>query len=426
MIEQIASGNINHKALSRLLSIGIALLMLYALLGVRDAPFHGDESTILYMANDWFILREQGVSALHYRTLPLNPLAQELRLVNGTLSPLSYGLMLETAGTARSALNGPWDWSADWWENQYFERFPRPEVLFIGRWTSALAFCLALALFFAAARLLIGAPEAFLAVLIVGLAPAALLNSRRAMFEGIALLSAALLWYAAARLVAGKASINAWMLLGAAGGLALSAKHTNLLLIAPIFIALLWYGRAYLSRTLSKLALATGVMVAVFFALNPSWWSEPLRAPSEVLRLRSQLLSVQNELFGRPLALHERLEALIAFPFGAPQYFEDTRHAWREWLAESIQSYERGLQGVTWYAVAPLVYGLLALGALTLRRRRSGALIGVVLLGISIALLLMNTLMWQRYYLLLTFPLAMVTALGLTTIAQRARTFRRA
>jgi 4-amino-4-deoxy-L-arabinose transferase-like glycosyltransferase len=298
-------------------------------------------------------------------------------------------------------------------------------VLFIGRWTSALALCLALALSFAAGRLLIGAPSAFLATLIAGLAPAVLLNARRAVFEGVAFLGAALIWYAAARLVAGKVRIGDWMLLGVACGLALAAKHTSLLLIAPIFIALLWYGRARLLRTLSRLALAA-IMSALFLLLNPSWWSEPLRVPREVLRLRSATLTVQHELFGRPLSLHERLEALIAFPFGAPQYFEDTRYAWREWLADSIQGYERGLQGVTWYAAAPLVYLALLLGALTLRRERAGALLGIVLLGIGAALLLTNTLMWQRYYLLLTFPLAMLAALGLTRMVRSIRTFRRA
>ncbi len=426
MIEQIANGNTNHKAQSRLISFGIGLLMIYALLGVADVPFHGDESTILYMANDWFILREQGISALYYRTPPHNPLAQELRLINGTLAPLSYGLMLEIAGIARRALNNVWDWGADWWENQYYASFPRPEVLFIGRWTSALALCLALALFLAAGRLLIGAPNAFLATLIVGLAPAVLLNARRAMFEGVALLGAALVWLAAARLVAGKARIGDWTLLGVACGLALAAKHTSLLLIAPVFVALLWYGRACSLRTLSRLALAATITSALFLLLNPSWWSEPLHVPREVLRLRSATLTVQNELFGRPLRLHERLEALIAFPFGAPQYFEDTRYAWREWLADSIRGYERGLQGVTWYAAAPLVYFVLLIGALTLRRERAGALLGIVLLGIGSALLLTNTLMWQRYYLLLTFPLAMLAALGLARAARTVRIFRRA
>jgi len=299
-------------------------------------------------------------------------------------------------------------------------------VLFIGRWTSALALCLALALYFAAGRLLIGAPDAFVATLIIGLAPAVLLNGRRAMFEGLAFLGAALVWYAAARLVASKTRIGDWMLLGVACGLALAAKHTSLLLIASVFIALLWYGRARLLHTLSRLALALTTMSALFLLLNPSWWSEPLRVPREVLRLRSQTLAVQNELLGRPLDWHERLEALIAFPFGAPQYFEDTRHAWREWLANSIQGYERGLQGVTWYAAAPLVYAALLLGALRLRRKRAGALLGIVSLGISAALLLTNTLMWQRYYLPLTFPLAMLAALGLAAAVQRARTRRRA
>jgi len=401
--------------------LGIGLLMLYTLLGVVRVPFHGDESTIVYMANDWFRLREGGFSALFYRPEPTEPMAQELRLINGTLAPLSYGAILDIAGLDRTVLNGSWDWGSDWWQNQYYGHFPRPEVLFIARWTSALMLCLAFALFFAAARLLIGEQRALLTLIIFGLMPAVLLNGRRAMFEGATFLGAALVWYSAVRLVMGRTRIGNWLFFGAACGVALSAKHMNILLVASAAVALLWHGRAQLWQSARALALSGLIAGVVFLAFNPAWWSAPLRAPREVLHIRSENLAFQNMLFGRPLSVIERLEALIAFPFGAPQYFEDTLNPWRDWLADSIQSYERGIQGVTWYAAAPLVYILLLLGATALLRLRSGAFIGIVLISVSAALLITNSLMWQRYYLLLTFPLALLVALGLVWLAQRLK-----
>ncbi|MFQ3536081.1 MAG: glycosyltransferase family 39 protein [Aggregatilineales bacterium] len=429
MTEQGTATIRNYKAPRGLICVGISLLILYVLLGVARVPFHGDESTILYMAKDWFRLREAGIGALFYQPMPTEPMPQVLRLINGTLAPFSYGIVLNLAGLDDQAINGGWDWGSDWWQNQYYGHFPRPEVLFIGRWTSALSLCLALALFFASARLLIGAQLAFWAVLLVGLAPAVLLNGRRAMFEGAAFLGAALVWYAAARVVVRRARLGSWLFLGVACGLALAAKHTNVLLVAPIFVALAWQGRAHLWQSARSLLLATLIAIVTFLALNPSWWSAPLSVPREVLHLRSETLAHQNAVFGRPLSLAERLEALIAFPLGAPQYFEDTNNDWAAWLADSIDAYERGVSGVAWYAFAPLVYGLLVLGVTALMRLQVGALIGAALTGIGAALLITNTLMWQRYYLLLSFPLALVMALGLARLGEllrRAGVIRRA
>jgi hypothetical protein len=424
MPEQSLPVTINRKAPCNLIGLGLSLLMLYILSGVAEAPFHGDESTILYMANDWFLLREQGISALHYRPDPPDLVPQILRLINGTLAPLTYGALLEAAQLDRNILNRPWAWDLGWWENIYYEHMPRPEALFIGRWASALMLCLAVALFFAAARKLIGAPQAFWATLLFGSLPAVLLNGRRAMFEGATFLGAALVWFAAARIAVGRARSRDWLLLGAASGVAMAAKHINVLLIAPIFLALLWQSRARRLKALSDLLIAAVSMIAIFLLLNPAWWSAPLQVPEQVLFWRNDTLAAQSEAFGRPLSLGERLEALIAFPFGAPQYFEDTLNPWRDWLGDSIPRYERGLQGIAWYALAPLIYLALLLGALSLLRRRTGALIGLAAFGIGFALLMTNTLMWQRYYLPLAFPLAMLVTLGLAQIAAILRHMR--
>ncbi|MDW8299459.1 MAG: glycosyltransferase family 39 protein [Anaerolineae bacterium] len=404
-----------------LILFGFGLLLLYVLMGVADVPFHGDESTTLNMAKDWFRMRQHGFSALYYHPNPSEPYAQDLRLLNGTIPSLSYAIMLDLAGLNGEALNNIWHWGEDWWVNQYYGSFPRADVLFIGRWTSALTLCLALALFFASARLLVGIHRAFFAVLIIGLTPAVLLNGRRAVFEGATLLGLALVWYAAAQLVTGKVRLGNWLFFGAACGIALAAKHINLLLIMPTFAALLWYGRARLWQTLRATALSALVMSAVFLAFNPSWWVVPWFMPQEVLRLRTNMLAIQNTLLGRPLTIGERLEALVAFPLGVPQYFEEVSQPWYDWLAESIQGYERGFQGIAWYTLAPLVYVALIVGITTLPRLRTGAFIGITLLGMSVALLVTNTLMWQRYYLPLTFPLALLTTLGLTELAKLIR-----
>src|SRR5215510_11017733 len=68
----------------------VGILIFYVLAGARLVPFHGDESTILYMSRDWF----KSPSALAYGAFPPGSgeaMDQELRLLNGVVSKDSYG-----------------------------------------------------------------------------------------------------------------------------------------------------------------------------------------------------------------------------------------------------------------------------------------------------------------------------------------------
>src|SRR5215475_9177078 len=73
----------------------VSLLILYLLAGMTLAPFHGDESSTIYMSQDWYWLTHD-ISQLFYRDPPLpgnGATNQQLRLING---PLSYYIVGST------------------------------------------------------------------------------------------------------------------------------------------------------------------------------------------------------------------------------------------------------------------------------------------------------------------------------------------
>jgi hypothetical protein len=97
----------------------IGALILYALGGLVAAPFHGDESTTIYVSRDWYTLTQaHDLAAVLYS--PLRTAGRErddqiLRLLNGVVSKYSIGLMWSAAGMSVSEINGPWSWGDDWW-----------------------------------------------------------------------------------------------------------------------------------------------------------------------------------------------------------------------------------------------------------------------------------------------------------------------
>src|SRR5262249_3372605 len=158
-------------------------LFLYVLAGMQLAPFHGDESTILYMSRDWF----KPPTALAYGDFaPGSGEAQdqELRLLNGVISQDSFGAAFAFLGINPDQINTPWAWGSDWWVNAYYGHLPSTKILWIGRLMSTLMTASSVAVVFTIARWLAGRPSAWLATFVYTVMPDVLLNGRRAMFEG--------------------------------------------------------------------------------------------------------------------------------------------------------------------------------------------------------------------------------------------------
>ncbi len=397
-------------------SLYVGALVLYVVAGMALAPFHGDESTTIYVSHDWYtLILDHNLPAVLYRDPPTDPKAaadQELRLLNGVVSKYSIGLMASLAGIPAAELNEQWLWGADWSYNRDTGHMPGNRLLFVARLSSTLMTALSVAAVFAIARRVGGPGPARVAAFLYASLPAVLLNGRRAMYEGATLLAISLVILVGLQVARRGSSTRRWLVLGIVSGLALATKHSLLITVAPVFGVLIGFRRHDLRRTAACTTGALALAAGIFLILNPAWWSAPLQVPREVLRLRERLLSDQVAYFGGYANALDRIDALVRQPFGDARYYEDQR-GWPQWIGSQIVAYETsGLSGIHWGLLAYLSIPFGALALLSRLRSPGWMLLAGVTIFTVLAVLFLTPLAWQRYYLPLAAPVAVLCGLG--------------
>ncbi len=398
----------------------LALLIGYVLAGVWWVPFHGDESTQIYMSRDYayqFIQRD--LTLIYYSPTPASPQEQDLRIINGTLNKYTIGLVWHVAGLSLDDINQQWDWGADYDYNVRTGHHPGEPLLWIARLPSALFTAAGVVIAFAVGRMVGGGYLAAYAVsLFYATNPALLVNGRRAMMEGSLLFGALLVLLAG--LVWVQSSRRYWpvVFLGAAMGIALAAKHTNLFAVVSVVIGCaVSVLMARQPGRLLPLMLAGVVGAVVFLLLNPAWWSNPLGTATEILRLRTTLLQIQTDVFGQYAGIGEQLAGFWRQGVvGRPMYYEVV--GWEGTIGGQILRYEAtGLAGfrVPAWLFAPLsAIGLVSVirGHGTLAR---WVVLAWVLLPAALTLLL-TPLEWQRYYLPAVLGLCLLAGFGTASL----------
>ena len=418
-------------------ALWLCALGLYVMTGAALVPFHGDESTQIFMGRDVYYLLEEGdLSKVLYNPAGASsPIEQHLRLVNGTITKSIHGWLALRNGLAADEINLPWDWEQDYAWNRAANRIPDSELLRGARLASSLHLALAVAAFFAFARICADRPTAYVASALFALNPTVLLNGRRAMMEGPLLLGMMLALLAAAWLMHERKWWN-YALLGIVSGFAISAKHPNAAVVALTFLALAsWTGieslktqgqrREAVMKTAAGLVAAAMLTAAIFLTLNPAWWRSPLAAASETMSERLRLLDTQVEHFG---GYESGMEKVIGFWrhvfVGETLYFEAESWANVDEIKAQIETYENsGWAGAKiggGVAAGLLSSALTAAGTLHFARDRRispGLRWLIVVWGGGIALIttLVTPLTWERYYLPVLPFVHFATAWALTT-----------
>lgn len=431
------SGGFFHVSVD---AICLALLSLYIMGGAAMVPFHGDESSKIYVGRDFYYLFLEGdrEKLTHQAKRSAGPGEYRANLASGSISNMIYGWLAAGSGYTITDLNDDWHWGWDYRQNLESNRVPDARLLWSARLASAAQLAAAAALVYAFARITINRPTALLASLLFAAHPALLLNGRRALQEGSHLLGMMLVLLAAAWLIRQRRWWQ-YALLGACAGLAIAAKHTSAFVVALVFLALsglsvhesLGPGDRRNRLNARPLAgiLTTGlVTVLVFYLLNPGWWDAPFESAEAVMAERSALLERQAGVYGGYKSLGQQVKGFFRFVLiGEAQYFEDQQWAGYAEISEQIQIYESsGWAGATigGNAIAALVMSaLVSAGIILLVRDRDISFQNRALVlfwggGTAAIVFALTPLPWARYYLpVLPFAL-MMAAYALTRMAK--------
>ncbi|MEM6282016.1 MAG: glycosyltransferase family 39 protein, partial [Chloroflexota bacterium] len=218
----------------------LAALMAYVLAGIGVTPFHGDESTQIYMSHDYaYAFQQRDLQTVFHAENPASPQEQDLRLLNGTVNKYTIGAAWDAAGLSVDDVNEQWDWGADFIYNVTTGHHPGDVLLPVARVPSALFTAASVLLVFAIGWQIGGAPVAYMASLLYAVNPVILVNGRRAMMEGSMLFGGVLVVYCGVLLVENGFRWRDVILLGGAAGFAVATKHNNVFAVVMVFLACL-------------------------------------------------------------------------------------------------------------------------------------------------------------------------------------------
>ncbi|MBL8161350.1 MAG: glycosyltransferase family 39 protein [Anaerolineae bacterium] len=181
----------------------------------------------------------------------------------------------------------------------------------------------------------------------------------------------------------------------------------------------------------SSLLLSSLAVVALFVALSPALWSNPPARLADLLAERGALLDSQVRVAGdAALTFDQRLLALVTQPYlTPPQFYEAAFWGGSALVQSEIIRYQQS----PWSGVQSSIIGLLltvcaGIGLLWRTRQchvptSSRYPVGLVAiwLALTAVVLLANPLPWQRYYLALIPPIALLSTLGIMRLVHWAR-----
>ncbi len=385
---------------------GLVLYSLFFFGGVRQVPFHPDESTNLYMSSD-FNKYFSHPSDLFW--VPGDHSDQQrYRLVDAPLTRYILGAGRFLVGLP--SLPADWDWSKSWEQNRVAGALPDPKLLTVGRTTISIFLPLSLILIFLSGRIsqhpLAGLFSAFL----LGSNALVLVHGRRAMAEGILLFGVTLfifsLYYS---------DKNLW-LPAVSAALAFNAKHSaialfpvGLLAVSIMPIAAEGKFRKFVRNPL----LFSITFLIIVLALNPILWNNPIGAARAMIAARSDLLDRQVA-FARQVAPQQimespsqRLAVLVTHLFVSPPFFAEagnylanTAESERIYMSSPANNLFRGLWGggiLLLFTLMGLVEGLQAIRKNDGVQRRWMMLVLISTLCFVAVYLAAVPFTWQRY-----------------------------
>ena len=391
--------------------------------GVSGVPFHPDETTFLFMSTDFERITK---NPLELSWEPADELVPEMRyrMID---APLTRYLI----GFSRSLFSIPileqdWNWGSTWHENLKSGAVPDHKTLLVGRFAAAVVFPLSLVLLYLIGIKINGRLLGITAVIIFSMHPLVLLHTRRAMAESVLIFAILLALFALLH------ADRHPFLAGLAVALAFNAKHSAGLMLPVGLLAASWISYSAINlgrRIFNNLARFAAGFMLLTLLLNPFMWKDPLAAAQKAVSLRQDLIETQLADFQRiaPAQVLDspvrRIAVAVAQVFIAPPVFSETGN-YAEFTAPSeaayLDSFRIQFGRQPWQA--GLLIGLTLLGIFAAARsildkenshHRDAALLLLSYLTISVGIILLVHLAWQRYYLPLLPFVSIFVGLGL-------------
>jgi 4-amino-4-deoxy-L-arabinose transferase-like glycosyltransferase len=404
----------------------IGLITGFYIWGIRLVPFHPDESTYLFMSSDFDLLIHDPFAMAWNPELDGDQ-RQRYRELDAPLTRyiLGFGRSLSNI----PALSVDWDWSKTWQQNQEAGAVPGNELLFTGRLAVTLLLPLSLALIYFTGKAIGNRFAGLLAVFLFGSNALILLHTRRAMAEGALVFGVTLsLW----SFIEGDR--RPW-LSGLAVALAFCAKQSALALLPAGIFAVGWVRTDkphWIGKSAVNIVQYLGAFVLLTLALNPLYWSNPIKAVQRSWEARNELLGRQTR---DALALApeqilqtpgKRAAAFIANLFIVPpsfaevgNYSEQTAISERNYLSTPGYDLGRGLAGGSVLLFMTLT-GILISGLKVFKfehHQKHALLILIIATAFqAMALLIAVPLPWQRYVIPLVPFVCIWIAYGLMSL----------
>ena len=399
----------------------LIFLLLYStffLSGINSVPFHPDESTYIHYSRE---LKQYLTEPLSLAWDGTQPISEDLRhrMIDAPL--VRYTIGIYPLVTGRETTTANWDWGKSWEENTAAGALPSRELLHRSRLLIASSVPVGMLLIYLAGRNYRGWLSGWLAAVLLGLNPLILLHGRRAMAEGLILLTvSAFLW------LISREKINPW-LLGAAAALALNAKQSTLVLIPVGVLAVSW--ESLENRSFSQLVKRNSSYLAaalfLTWLLNPVIWKYPVETIAQVWELRSSLTALQTaDLYqGTAPNMFKRSLILVMNLFTTPpriadvgNYLEKTYQAAESYLSNPLHKILRGIIPGGFVLALTSVGFCRIVKEIHWKNFIKDHKLPLLLLGTALqaaGLILFVPLPWQRYVIPLIPFLTLILAVGL-------------
>ncbi len=375
--------------------------------GIKDIPFHPDESTYLYMSGDFEQLLTNPTS-LSFQPTNLQDQKQRYRLIDAPLT--RYVIGIGRIFGRIPPLQHDWDWSESWDANIKRGAFPSEDLLSAGRYAMTTLLLLSTIFLYASGNTMGGRLTGILAALLLGVNAVALLHARRAMAEGVLIFGITFFLYSLS-----KSYKYPWMT-GFSLAIAINAKHSSLLLFPVGLLAVCWIqekSELQMRKTITNISLYLAGFTILTILLNPVFWNHPLEAVTTALSERQNLLIQQvsdtydampervlDNPCKRAFALAANLYLLPPSIADVGNYLNQTSASEKLYLSNPFNILFRGLIGGGIMMTLTL-FGLILTG-LKFSTQPHGIKRIIILyllatVAIFVGLLVIIPLPWQRY-----------------------------